>query len=244
MLLANIGLQLANPQIIRYFIDSATSGVSADALLVAAALFIAIAIGTQALYVLARYLAEQVGWTATNALREDLTTHCLGLDLSFHHSHTPGELTQRVDADVTPLAEFFSQFVVLVVGNVLLLTGVVVALFFVDWRAGLTYGVLGAITALTLIGVQNKATDAQEAHAKNKADLFGFLEERVTAEEEIRTSSAVTYVMRRFHERLRSTYQSHRRSLLVGGLTWSVADFIWGISTAIALGLGAFLVLL
>jgi len=38
----------------------------------------------------------------------------------FHTALTPGELTERIDADVTALSNFFSQFVIRVLGNVLL----------------------------------------------------------------------------------------------------------------------------
>src|SRR5919197_4715210 len=86
--------------------------------------------------VAATYFSEGVGWAATNALREDLMDHCLRLDLSFHKARTPGELIERIDGDVTALANFFAQFVVRIVGNLLLLLGVIVLLWRVDWRAG------------------------------------------------------------------------------------------------------------
>ncbi len=64
------------------------------------------------------YLGENVAWTATNALRAELAWHCLNLDMSFHNDHTPGEMIERIDGDVTELANFFSQFVVTLIGNV------------------------------------------------------------------------------------------------------------------------------
>jgi len=65
------------------------------------------------------YWSERVAWTATNALRADLAAHLIGLDLSFHQAHTPGELIERVDGDVNALAGFFSSFVVRLVSSVL-----------------------------------------------------------------------------------------------------------------------------
>src|SRR5690349_18258370 len=71
LLFSNLGLQLINPQILRYFIDRATAGEGAGALLPAALLFIGLAILAQGLAVTATYVSENVGWTATNALRID-----------------------------------------------------------------------------------------------------------------------------------------------------------------------------
>ena len=73
-------------------------------------------------------MSEQVGWSATNALRADLTLHCLKLDLTVHHQHTPGALIERIDGDVNAPANFFSQFVVRALGSMLLLGGVLVVL--------------------------------------------------------------------------------------------------------------------
>jgi ATP-binding cassette, subfamily B, bacterial len=72
LLLASIGLQLANPQILRYFIDTAIAGGATISLLVAALSFIGIALANQATSVATSYLSEYVAWTATNRLRTNL----------------------------------------------------------------------------------------------------------------------------------------------------------------------------
>lgn len=123
-LLSSIGLQIINPQILRYFIDTAVAGGSEQALFAAALLFITVALVTQVFTVIATYFGENVAWTATNALRVDLVAHCLRLDLSFHKARTPGELIERVDGDVNALSRFFSQFTLHVLGNVILLCGI------------------------------------------------------------------------------------------------------------------------
>lgn len=131
-LLGSIGLQILNPQILRYFIDTAVGGGSQQGLFTAALAFTSVALVTQALGVAATYFGEDVAWTATNALRADLAEHCLKLDLSFHKSRTPGELVERVDGDVNALSQFFSHFTIRVLGNVILLSGVLVVLFYED----------------------------------------------------------------------------------------------------------------
>ena len=53
----------------------------------------------------------KLAWRITNELRLDITRHVLGLDHEFHRRHTPGELIQRVDGDVTNVSDFLSQVV-------------------------------------------------------------------------------------------------------------------------------------
>src|SRR5690242_2154337 len=96
LLLSSISLQLANPQLLRYFIDTAQAGGETSALFVAAGLFIGIALATQLISLGATYVSEIVAWSATNDLRADLALHCLRLDLTFHKAHTPGELIERI----------------------------------------------------------------------------------------------------------------------------------------------------
>ncbi|MGH2593965.1 MAG: ABC transporter transmembrane domain-containing protein, partial [Anaerolineae bacterium] len=97
LLFGSIGLQLVNPQVIRYFIDTAHSGGAQPTLLLAAGLFIAFSVAQRGVALGADTLAQTVGWRATNALRKDLMRHCLRLDMSFHKTHTPGELIERID---------------------------------------------------------------------------------------------------------------------------------------------------
>src|ERR1043165_7568276 len=103
-------------------------------LFMAAALFIAIALVTQLLSLGATYVSEIVAWSATNDLRADLALHCLRLDMVFHKARTPGELIERIDGDVTAMANFFSQFVIRVVGNAILMFGVLIVLLIEDYR--------------------------------------------------------------------------------------------------------------
>ena len=137
MLFTSIGLELVNPQIIRYFIDEAMAGSPIDRLISAAVLFTSIAVVQQVVTVLSTYTSGRVGWTATNALRTDLARHCLSLYMPFHNSHTPGEMIERIDGDANELGGFFSTFIVDVLGNSVLLVGILAFLFREDWRAGL-----------------------------------------------------------------------------------------------------------
>jgi ATP-binding cassette, subfamily B, bacterial len=49
-----------------------------------------------------------------------MTRHVLGLDHEFHRTHTPGELIQRVDGDITSVSEFLGQVVTKAAGAAML----------------------------------------------------------------------------------------------------------------------------
>ncbi len=195
LLLGSIGLQVVNPQIMRSFIDTASSGGATETLAVTALAFIGIALFQQAVAVSATYVGENVAWTATNALRVELARHCLNLDMSFHNNSSPGELIERIDGDVIELSNFFSQLVIRVIGNLLLLCGVLLALFLEDWRVGTAFTLFATITLYALNRVRGLAIPHQKAFREANADLFGFLEERLAGTEDIRSSGAVDFVI-------------------------------------------------
>jgi ATP-binding cassette subfamily B protein len=241
LLLTSIGLQLVNPQFLRRFIDEATAGGARETLLGIAALYISFALANQLLSAYARYVGESVGWTATNLLRADLAAHCLKLDMAFQKTRTPGEMIERIDGDVNALSNFFSQFIFGIAGNMILLVGVLVLLYSVDWRVGLGLTVFAAAALFIMFYIRKRAVGHWTAVRQANAEYYGFLGERLAGTEDIRSSGAVTYVMRRFHEMLRRWIRLQRRAQLWGISMWMTNIVIFALGTAVAFALSAYL---
>ena len=231
LLVLSIGLQLANPQIVKYFIDVASEPVAngtaafhqgLNKLLGAAALFMSIAVVRQAITLTAVYVGENVAWTATNALRADLALHCLRLDMAFHKQHKPGELIERVDGDVNKLANFFSQLFIQLTSNVLLIIGVIVLLWLVDWRVGLSITAVSILGVLTLNYLRTLTVPRWEALRQTEATLFGFLEEWLTGAETIRTTGAEPYILQKMLRLGRERWLKMRHAIRVNLYVWNL----------------------
>ncbi|MBI3970593.1 MAG: ABC transporter ATP-binding protein [Chloroflexi bacterium] len=229
LLLGSIGLQLVGPQIVRYFIDAARAGL----------LFVGSALANQVLTVAATYAGEHVGWTATDALRVDLLRHCLELDMPFHHARTPCELIERVDGDVTALSNFFSRFVILILGSGLVLAGVLALLYREDWRVGVALTAFVAVALSVLLRVRDVAVPHWRADREASATVYGFLEERLLGLPDIHANGAQPYVMRRFFELARRRFHAGRRAMLMGSAVSLVTNVLFTLGFVIALGLGA-----
>ena len=67
-------------------------------------LFLIVAIATQLINMAVAWMATVTAWHTTNGIRIRLARHVLGLSHAFHRQHTPGELIQRVDGDVTSVS--------------------------------------------------------------------------------------------------------------------------------------------
>ncbi|MGI6609083.1 MAG: ABC transporter ATP-binding protein [Limnochordia bacterium] len=241
LMLGSIGLQVVNPQVMRYFIDAATSGDATQTLGWAAGLFLGMALLHQVLGVGATYMGESVAWHATNALREDLARHCLALDMSFHTEKSPGEFIERIETDVLEFSTFFSQLVLRIVGNVLLLVGVLLALTFLDWPLGIAFAAYSMVTLVGLALVRGIAVPHQKARREAETDLFAFLEERLAGTEDIRSCGAVDYVIRKLYELQTVILQRWRKASLMQMGIWTTSGLLMKAGFGFAMVLSFFL---
>lgn len=241
LFLADIGLQLVNPQIMRYFIDTAQSGGVLQKLTFAALLFIGVSLISSVVSAFAGYVSNDVGWRATNRLRSDLVLHLLRLDMPFHNTHTPGELIERIDGDVTRLANFLSQFVIQLLGGILLSGGILMVLWYDDWRIGLVLATFVGVYLLVHIRAQQIAVPYWHAERQASAELFGFLEERLSGLKDIKSLGAIAYVIRRFHEVMRRAFITNFKAEVITDIGWTISNLVFALGYAVAMALGAYL---
>ncbi|AVH69237.1 ABC transporter ATP-binding protein [Nostoc sp. 'Lobaria pulmonaria (5183) cyanobiont'] len=244
LLLIGIGLRLLNPQILATFIDTAMSttgyayaGAKFSRLIQLALLFLGIALATGLISLLETYLAADIGLRATNRLRANLTLHCLQLDMSFHNNQTPGALIERIDGDVSQLNDFFSRFAIDFVGNSIFAVGVFIALFHIDWRIGLTAIAMVVILLFTFNHFNNIVIPYFQAERASSAALFGFLAERLSGTEDVRSSGASAYVMHRFYERSRDLFPKLVKSQTFGLGVFSAWSVFFTLGKTVILGM-------
>jgi ATP-binding cassette subfamily B protein len=239
LLFTGIAFQLINPQIVRSFIDQAIEGADQADLIRLALLFAVLAVGHQALSVAATYLAENIGWSATNVLRGDLADHCLRLDMGFHKTRTPGEMIERIDGDVTAMSNFFSQFVIHVLGNLILLVGILVLLFRENLLVGFWVTLFAAGALAAMVGIQNVALPWWKRVRQRSAEFYGFLGEQLGGTEDIRSNGATGFFLRRFIEHLRAWLPDKVRGFMGWAVLWSTNIIVFAVGTALVYFLGS-----
>jgi len=97
----------------------------------------------------------------------------------------------------TPLSRFFSHLPCML-GNVILLFGILGVLFYEDWRAGLSLTVF-ALTALILTRLRYFAIPTGQPIVRSVPSSSGSWE-HLAGTEDLRANGAVSYVMRRFYQ--------------------------------------------
>jgi ATP-binding cassette subfamily B protein len=241
VLVGVIGLQLLNPQLIKRFIDTAIDGGDTSALIPLAATFMLIAVIQQGLAIWSTYLAEDIGWTATNQLRSELTDHTMRLDMGFHKSMSVGELIERIDGDVTSLSNFFSAMMIKVVGNGALLVGIIIMLGLESWIVGLGVALFTLLAMLGMTGLHHIAVPWWKSVRATAAEAYGFLGEVVEGTEDITANGATRYMSERFDELHRRWMPQTVRAWMGWAMMWSTNIVLYGLSITLVFILGSWL---
>lgn len=238
LLLGTTGLQLINPRILGDFVDSAIGGAPAAQLVRTGIVYLLVGLGAQALSLGTTYVSSDLAWKATNSLRQDLAKHCLSLDMAFLKTLTPGQFIERIDGDVEQLANFFSQFLVRIASSVLMLVGIIVVLGLQDWRVGVALIGFVTVSLMALLRLQTAAVADSEEEREVSALFYGFIEERLTALDDIRANGGGHHVMRRFTEVLRSYTAVCLRAWIKRSYIWLTSFGLFSIGQAAALVAG------
>jgi len=235
-------LTIAGPLVIRRIVDEAAEGATSGEISRLAIVFLVLAALTQVLAVVVTWLATVAAWRTTNDLRLRMTRHVLDLDHEFHRTHTPGELIQRVDGDITSVSDFLSQVVTKAAGAAMLISGIVVVLSVLDWRLGIGMLLYVAIAFSVVVRTRHRAVFESSDEMGALGRLYGGIEERLTAGEDLRSNGAADHVAWRFVEDSQDALTSavtRERAFLV--MWWFVQGAVAG-GWVIALVLGAVLV--
>lgn len=236
------GLSLAGPLVIRRIVDLASEGTTAARLTSLALVYLGLAVATQLILVAVSWFATVTAWHTTNQIRLQLAHHVLGLDHEFHRRHTPGELIQRVDGDVTSVSDFLGRVVPRVVGALTMVFGMVVVLAVVDWRLAVGAFIYVMLSAALIVRGRHRAVGEASDEMGAYATLYGGIEERLTAAEDLRANGASAHAMSRFVEESAATmHSSVRRESAFLRLWWAVQGSV-AVGSSLSLVTGALLV--
>jgi ATP-binding cassette, subfamily B, bacterial len=256
LLLATMLLPLAGPVIIGRVVDDAVAGRPVGDLTVLAGAYLVVAVVAEVLRLALTWASVRLAWRAGNGLRERLADHALGHDLAWHGRHSPGVLISRIDGDIEALTTFFSRAVVEILGNAVLVTGIVVISLLIDWRVGLIVALSSGATLAIMVRLRAVAVSANEVERESAAAIYGDIEERLGGIEDLRANAAGSYGVHRLLENSSAAWHAMRRAWFRadGAYALAAATFAIGATASLAasvalhragiLSLGAVLALL
>jgi ATP-binding cassette subfamily B protein len=145
LLIGATGLSLVWPVLVKRGIDGPlaeqlklpAAGRDFTPLIWIGAAMLAAQILTLVFQLIQRIWLEQIGQNVMLRLKERLFDHILSQDVTFFDKHPVGRLMARVESDTESLRLLFTNTVVLVIGDLLLMTGIYAVMFYTNWRLAL-----------------------------------------------------------------------------------------------------------
>ncbi|ABK43976.1 ABC transporter related protein [Magnetococcus marinus MC-1] len=161
-----------------------------------------------------------LGQRVVRDLRRDLFGHLLRLDASYFNKHASGRTTNRVTNDVEAVSQMVSAGLIHLIGDVVLLTGILISMALLAPTLSLTLVVaLPLIVGGTLLAAK-KSRLAQRENRLMLARMASRLTEEIEGQQEVR----LFHRQQRNHAEFEQQNQVYFTSSLVSN-TWEAFQF-------------------
>lgn len=238
LMLAASALSLATPYLVKVAIDTNIAqrdlpGLTRTALLIAAvwgALYGATA-GQ-------RWLLSWVGLRVLATLRRDLFRHLQALPLGYHDRHIVGVTISRVINDVGVINDLLSQGLVTLVGDSVVLIGIVVVMVSMSPRlALLTFTVIPVMLLVTIWFARRAQTAFRQTRARI-AEVVGDLAEDLSGMRVIQAFAQEGVTQERFERANRANRDATISAMTLSFIFLPVVEFLGLAATALVLWFG------
>lgn len=237
MLIAS-GLSLAVPYLVKVAIDGPMTNGDVRGLAVITLLLLVTFIALYIASVGQRYLVARVGQSVLAQLRSDLFRHLQALQLGYHDTHIVGVTVSRVVNDVEVINQFLSEGIVTLVGDVILLIGIIVVMLAMSPQlAMITFAVLPLMLLVT-IWFSRRAQVAFRKTRQRVAALIGNLAEDISGMRVIQAFAQEDASQDRFDEVNRANRDAHVEAMSLSFIFLPTVEFLAMLATASVLLFG------
>jgi len=181
------------------------------------------------------YIMQMMGQHIMFDLRRDIYGQMSRLPLAFFDRNPVGRLVTRVTNDVDALNELFTAGIVAIIGDILLLVGIMGVLFWLDWRLALvSFAILPLLTLLTL-WFKIRARQSYREVRVRLARINAYLQEHITGMSVVQLFTRETQVFEEFS----GINDAHRRANVRAIFFYAV--YYPGVELVTALGIALIL---
>lgn len=177
LLLGGTVLSLYWPILLKRAMDIDIAEGDFGALAVTALFIGLIQIVTLILQYIQRVKLEIVGQDIMLELKTRLFTHILSLRISFFDRNPVGRLLARVESDTESLRLLFTNTVIILLGDLVLIIGIFAVMSFYSWRLASVFAVMFPIIAVLIYVFEKKTTPRFLEVRKKMAELTGAITE-------------------------------------------------------------------
>lgn len=186
------------------------------------------------------YLMQLTGQRAMFDLRRELMTHLQTLDIKFFDHNPVGRLVTRVTTDVDVLNDLFASGLVTIVGDICMLSFVIIVMFRLS--PGMTLLMLGVMPFVVLVTIQFRRTAAQSYRRIRVAiaKINAYLQEHVAGITVLQLFNREELSKQEFDRINRTHMEAFKDSINAYGWFYPVVEFLGMLALGLLLAYGGF----
>jgi ATP-binding cassette subfamily B multidrug efflux pump len=184
------------------------------------------------------YTMSMVGQRAMQDLRLTIFRHLETLSPSYYDTRPVGRILTRVTQDVAVLNELFAQGVVAVIGDLFMLTAIVAAMFWLNWKLALVTMTTVILLVIATAIFRAKVRVSYRRVRTRLARLNAFLQEHLQGLDVLKFFNTERKQTRKFDEANRAHYDAHVQNLFYYAVFFPAVEVIGAIALALILWYG------
>lgn len=237
MLLVTL-LNLAIPQVIRVAIDRGLASGQVSALVAASAIILAIGLVKALAGIGQRYYGEWLTHRVAYDLRNDFYDSVQRLPFSFHDRTQTGDLMSRATSDIAETERFVGIGLMDLLATILLLIGVIVAMFLVDARLAAVSLIPIPFLVIATIRFGGVVRPKFKRIQEQVAVLSTTMQESLTGIRVVKAFAREPYELEKFERENDTWFQRRYRVIRLWANNWPFFTFTLSLSIFILLWFG------
>ncbi len=190
-----------------------------------------------------KYLTTSVGQWVMHDLRRVLYSHIQKLSLSYHDQRRTGDLISRVTSDIDAVQNLISSVLLGMLVNVLTLIGMVLVMFYLNWRFTLIALLVAPGLFLVVYHYTHRIKQASRAARRKEGEVVSILEEVLSSIRVVKAFAREDYEQRRFEQESRANVELALQARTIKAKLPPLVELIVACGTCLVLWYGARLVL-
>ena len=237
-MLAVTALTLLTPFLVKEAIDGPIAAGDINALNELTLLLLLAFSGLYLASMAQRYLLSWVGQKVLSDLRNALFRHLQDLPLSYHDNHIIGVTISRVISDVEVINQLLSQGLIALLGDTLLLGGIILVMLSLNAQLALvTFSIIPIIVLVTMLFARRAKRAFRNSRARN-AHMIGDLAENLSGIRVIQAFANEDSSSEKFDEVNQGNRDAHIKAMSLSFVFLPTVELLSMVATGIVLLFG------
>lgn len=233
---------LAGPLLVRRGIDQGIAVGDRGELNLSIAMYVVVAITSYVSFRFAILQLARVGEAFLRDMRNRVFDKLLRQSMAFYDREKAGVLVSRMTSDVDSLQELIQFGLVMFTSAALLLVGTAILLFFLSWKLMLLCMIAMPVVAAASVKFQRDSNRAYLLVRDRIADTLSGLQEGLSGVRVVQAFAREQVESSRFSRANHDLYRTHMAAVRIQCWYLPIVEFAGAATTAIALGVGGWMV--